>query len=313
MKVSVCGTVKNEEGSIGGLLEALLGQTKKPEEIVIVDGGSTDKTVEIIRHFQKKNGRIRLLVQKCSIAQGRNLAIELAKNDIIAMTDAGCIAHKDWLQEISEPFEYPEVDVVAGFYRMVGDTAFQKASSVFLGVLPSKFDINFLPSTRSIAFRKDIWELVGGFPENSVKTAEDTGFNFRLIKVGAKLARVKSALVEWGMPVLLGEFAKKIYEYASGDAKSKIWLFPKKGLSSHNIKALSIFARYILGIGLIIYFFSTPLFPIVWLGLVIYIFWAFRKVSVEFKDWKVGLWGIILQFVSDFAVMSGFVSGIFSR
>ena len=313
MKISVCGTVKNEEGTIASLLESLLGQTKKPDEIVIVDGGSTYKTVEIIRHFQKKDGRIRLLVQKCSIAQGRNLAVELAKNDIIAMTDAGCIAHKDWLEEISGPFEHPEVDVSAGFYKMVGDTPFQKAASVFLGVLPSKFDINFLPSTRSIAFRKDIWELVGGFPELSVKTAEDTGFNFRLIKVGARIARVKSALVEWGMPGTIREFGKKIYEYVRGDAKSKIWWFSKKGLSSHNIKALSIFARYILGIGLILFFFRTPLFPIIWLALATYIFWAFRKVFVEFKNWKVGMWGIILQFVSDFAVMRGFLSGRFGR
>lgn len=311
MKITVCITVYNEEGTIASLLDSLLAQTKKPEEIVIVDGGSSDKTVEIIRHYQKKDGRIRLLVQKCSIAQGRNLAVELAKNDIIAMTDAGCIARKDWLKEITGPFEHPEVDVVAGFYKMVGDSPFQKAASVFLGVLPSKFDINFLPSTRSTAFRKDIWELVGGFPESSVKTAEDTGFNFKLIKLGARLARVKSALVEWGMPASLGEFASKIYEYASGDAKSKIWWFPKKGLSSHNIKALSIFARYILGIGLVILTFRTPLFPIAWLGMAIYIFWAFRKVYVEFKNWKVGLWGIILQFVSDFEVMRGFLTGIF--
>ena len=49
MKVSVCITVFNEEGSIGELLDSLLKQTKKPGEIVIVDGGSKDKTVDVIR------------------------------------------------------------------------------------------------------------------------------------------------------------------------------------------------------------------------------------------------------------------------
>ena len=89
MNISICITTFNEEGSIGPLLDSLLAQTKKAEEIVIVDGGSTDKTVEIIRHYQKKDRRIKLLTEKCSRAKGRNIGIEIAKNEIIAITDAG--------------------------------------------------------------------------------------------------------------------------------------------------------------------------------------------------------------------------------
>src|SRR3972149_7809621 len=134
MKASVCITVFNEEGTIGPLLESLLVQSKKPDEVVIVDGGSRDKTVDIIRHFEKKDRRIKVLVQKCSRAQGRNIGVEIAKNDIIAVTDAGCIAQKDWLKKITEPLVNSEIDMVAGFYKMTGETPFQKAVSVFLGV-----------------------------------------------------------------------------------------------------------------------------------------------------------------------------------
>ena len=91
MKVSVCISVLSEEKSVGKLLESLLNQSKKPNEIIIVDGGSKDKTVEIIKHFQKKDKRIKLVKQRGNVAKGRNTSIEVAKNEIIAITDAGCV------------------------------------------------------------------------------------------------------------------------------------------------------------------------------------------------------------------------------
>jgi glycosyltransferase involved in cell wall biosynthesis len=311
MKVSVCITVFNEVGSVAKLLESLLHQSKKPDEIVIVDGGSTDKTVEIIHHFQKKDRRIRLLVQKSSPAEGRNLSVELAKNNIIAMTDAGCVIDKNWLKRIAEPFKNREVGIVAGFYKMTGDTVFQKAESAFLGVLPDDFDATFLPSARSIAFRKEIWMKVGGFPENKFATAEDTLFNYKAVEENVKFARVKNALVEWETPGSVAEFFNKIRNYAKGDAGSKVFRFPTKNLASHNIKALLIFARYLAGLLLFVFSFKTPLLAYVLiLFLFLYIFWAFRKVYIKFNDVKVGLWGIALQIISDFGVMLGFVEGI---
>lgn len=323
MKVSVCITTFNEEKSIGKLLDSLLSQSKKPDEIVIVDGGSKDKqslaggaskTVEIIRHFQKKDKRIKLLVQKCSRAQGRNLGVEIAKNDIIAITDGGCVAHRDWLEKITAPFVHKEVDISAGFYKMTGETPYQKAISVFLGVTPSKFGVDFLPSSRSIAFRKEAWERIGGFPERNVNTAEDTDFNYKAVKLGMKYARVKSAIVEWGMPQTFREGIKKFYEYAKWDGMYGIWWHPTQRLSSHNIKVIFVFMRYLAGITLVVLGVNSPLlWWIVGIGLIFYLFRAYRKVYLEFRDWRAGVWGSIIQFSSDFAVMLGFLRGIIGK
>jgi len=313
-KVSVCITVFNEQKSIEGLIRSLLNQSKKPNEIVVVDGGSTDRTVSIIRHLQKKYGGIKLLVENCTRAKGRNLAVELAKNEIIAITDADCTADKNWLKNITEPFEHKEIDIVAGFYNMCVDNSFQKAESVFLGVLPNKFGNDFLPSTRSIAFRKRIWEEIGGFPEGNNNSAEDTDFNYKAAKLGAKYARIKNALVEWRIPDNIQDFKEKIYNYASWDANYGIWWHPVKKFSSHNIKVLTVFARYLVGLTLIALSFKTP--SLLWLAfvlLILYILWAFRKVYMEYRDWRAGLWGIVLQFASDFVVMSGFISGMITK
>jgi glycosyltransferase involved in cell wall biosynthesis len=314
MNISLCITTFNEEGSIGSLLDSLLSQTQKPDEIIVVDGGSTDKTIEIINHYQKRFGRIKLLKEKCTRARGRNLGIEVAKNEIVAITDAGCVADKDWLRELVGPFIHKEVDISAGFYKMTGKNQLQKAMGVFFGVMPRNFDIHFLPSTRSMAFRKSAWEEVGGFPESRENSAEDTDFNYKAVKLGLKYARVKNAIVEWGMPESLTDFFYKIQSYAKWDVQYGIWWHPSQGLASHNIKALSVLLRYLVAISLL--FLSLKfvyLFPILIVLSLIYLIWSFRKVQVAFGDSKIGIYGPVLQITADFAVMSGFIKGIIGR
>jgi glycosyltransferase involved in cell wall biosynthesis len=313
MNISICIITLNEEGTIAALLDSLLDQSKKPDEIIIVDGGSTDKTIDIIRHYQRKSGKIKLMIEKSTRAGGRNIGIDVAKGDVIATTDAGCKIDKDWLKNLTAPFKTGRVDVAAGFYKMTGDTPFQKAESVYLGTTPRKFNKSFLPSSRSLAFTKKIWLELGGFPENIEGTVEDTMFNEKLLKIGAKISRVKDAIVEWGMPGDIKEFFWKVHGYARGDALTKIWIFPGKGITSHNIKSLSILLRYLLGLTLLLFSIKYPLL----LAYLIffhfaYSYWAYRKVYLEYGDRKVALWGPVLQTTSDIAVMSGFISGIIS-
>ncbi|MCX6704211.1 MAG: glycosyltransferase [Candidatus Woesebacteria bacterium] len=312
MNISICIITLNEEGVVATLLDSLLHQSKKANEIIIVDGGSTDKTIEIIRHYQKKFGGIKLLIEKSTRAGGRNIGIEIAKGDIIATTDAGCIADKNWLKNLTAPFATGRVDVSAGFYRMTGNSSLQKAESIYLGTRPRKFDRKFLPSSRSLAFTKKIWEELGGFPENIEGTVEDTMFNKNLLKHSAKISRVKDATVEWGMPDDIGEFFWKVFGYARGDALTKIWFFPGKGLASHNIKSIFILSRYILGLTILILSFKYHmLLPALVFLFLLYLIWAYRKIYIEFGDWKIALWGPMLQLTSDIGVMGGFLSGLF--
>lgn len=313
MKVSVCVTVYNEEDSVGKLLESLVHQSRKPDEIVIVDSKSTDSTEEIIKRFKSKHNfkNIKLIVEKCSRAEGRNLSIKHAKHNIIVMTDAGCVAKKDWLENITNSFSETSTKVVAGFYDMTGERSIQKSAKVFLGVLPEQFNENFLPSTRSIAFRRCVWKEVGGFPEKLDDTAEDTVFNLRLLNYNVKILCVKDARVEWVMPTHFKEIAHKMYSYAKGDARAGVVKFPSKGISSHNIKVILKLLRYIFFILLLIlglrmnYIF---IFLLVFL-LLLYSLYSFYKVFKKTGIIFAGLWGIVLQYTSDLTGIWGFVVG----
>lgn len=301
MTTSVCITVFNEEGSIAELLEALLGQTKKPDEITIVDAASTDQTLEIIKSFAKKVKRIKFISRKCSRAEGRNLSIELSTSSIIAMTDAGCLPHKDWLEKITTPFENKNAEVVAGFYTMTYRNDLQKAMQIYMGITPEKFTDNFLPSTRSVAFTREVWEKVGGFNENLTGAAEDTEFNYRLLKEGVKIRRVKNAIVEWGMAQSISEFYFSIINYAKGDAQTRIFSFPTKDIMSHNIHAIFVLLRSLIGVLVVTYSLvhDFTFLPVVLVTL--YLYSSFRKV---------GPWGVILQPISDFGVIMGFINGL---
>ena len=103
MNVSVVITCLNEEENIKSCIESLISQNyfKGQYEIIIVDGGSTDNTQDIINKLGNKNELIRLVVElKKGTAAGRNTGIRIARYNHIAFIDADCEAPQDWLDTL---------------------------------------------------------------------------------------------------------------------------------------------------------------------------------------------------------------------
>lgn len=218
MKVSLVTTVLNEEETIVDFLDSVAAQTRKPDEVIVVDGGSTDNTVQLIKSYPKLS--IKLLQKPGNIARGRNAGIKSSQNEIIAVTDIGCSLDKDWFKRIIEPLEDKEVQVVAGYYLPVAKTPVQKLMAVYTSVLPEDVDPKtFLPSSRSIAFRKKTWDKVGGYPEN-LNYAEDLVFARHLEKAGMKRVFVREALVYWPQKRTISEALRQVFRYASGDGQA---------------------------------------------------------------------------------------------
>mgnify|MGYP001032600466 CR=1 FL=1 len=102
VNVSVVITVRNEEDSILDLLNSLENQSLKPYEVIIVDGGSKDRTVEITKSFITSRNSFKLIVAEgANRSEGRNIGISAATSDIIAITDAGVIVDKHWLENLT--------------------------------------------------------------------------------------------------------------------------------------------------------------------------------------------------------------------
>ncbi|MBN1263772.1 MAG: glycosyltransferase [Candidatus Pacebacteria bacterium] len=315
MMASLVIVLLNEELSIPSLLLALERQTVKPDEIIFIDGGSIDKTTKIIKDWSRHKNNVKILIKRgVSIAGGRNFGISKASGEIIVHTDAGCIPHEDWFEKIIGPFSRMTVDVVSGFYNMIGSSSFQKCLLPYLGTHPKALIYkNFFPSTRSIAFKKKIWKKVGGFWERLDKAGEDTYFNYSIKKEGAISYFENRAMVDWVLPTDLWTAIKKFYFYAKGDAQTKIWWDSQKKLGTHNLKILTVFLRYLLGvIAICLAITNSKLVLLPFFLFSLYLIWIVSKNYYLVKIWQGIIWLPIIQICSDFAVMAGFVKGIIS-
>jgi glycosyltransferase involved in cell wall biosynthesis len=224
MRISVIVTVKNEAASLRRLLASLAAQTRAPDEVVICDGGSTDGTLDALRAETRLPLKV-IVRPGANISQGRNAAIAEATGEVIASTDAGVVLAPEWLQELVAPFENQtsQVSVVAGFFLPDARTAFEVAMGAT--VLPRLSEIRpetFLPSSRSVAFRKAAWQAVGGYPE-WLDYCEDLIFDFALRRRFGPFVFAPQAIAYFRPRGSLRAFFRQYYQYARGDGKADLF------------------------------------------------------------------------------------------
>lgn len=275
-KVSFITTVRNDPEGLKILLDSVKKQTRQPDEVVVIEAEKTNT----------------------NRSQGRNLGINQAKGEIIVVSDAGCTLNEKWLEEIAKPFEEPRVDVVAGYYEPIAKNIFQKCLACYTSVLPDQVKKErFLPSSRSIAFRKSAWEKAGGYPRN-LNYCEDLIFAERLKKAGCRFQFVPKALVYWPQRKNLKGAFKQFFDYASGDVQAHYW--------PHLKKISLVYLRYFLAFLLLYY----SLYPILYTLLALYWFWAVAKNYRYVRHPLAIAWLPVLQLTADMAVMLGALKGL---
>ena len=228
MNVSLVLTVLNEERTIRELLASISRQTQRPDEVVIIDAGSTDGTVAAIEDFKKNDPSLAIVTKVVpgNRSVGRNAAIQLARNEIVAVTDAGCVLDPDWLQRITEPFRRtPPARVVGGWYRPNVRTPWEHALATTLNfnvrnVRPG----SFLPSSRSIAFTKESWSAAGGYPEQVADTSEDTLFDLAIRSHHIPIEFAPTAVVSWTLDQTVRRFYDRIRRYSFSDGQYRLML-----------------------------------------------------------------------------------------
>ncbi len=294
LKVSLCITVFNEEKHIGRLLESIAHQTRTPDEVVIVDGGSTDETVGGITNYELRIKNLKILTKKGNRAVGRNEAIVQAKGNIIAITDAGCELDSHWLEALIKPFTDPKTHVVSGYYAGKPKNVFEKSLVPYVLVMPDRVNPSlFLPSTRSMAMKKSVWEQMGGFPE-AYRWNEDYVFSKQLVENNIPIVFAQKAIVYWFPRETFWGAWKMFYAFAKGDAQSRIF----------RPKVLFLFLRYIIGLYLL---YTAFWLAVVWFA--VYLVWAVIKNYKYVGNLQAIIYLPLLQLCADSAVMAGTIKG----
>jgi len=223
-RITVVIPTLNNEKDIGECLEALQKQTYKDFEVLLVDGYSKDKTVEIGKKYGAKivydDGHTR--------AHACNTALKHVNTPYIAFTDADCIPLPNWLEEIMKEFEKRDIAGVGGpNYAPPSDNDFAKAVDVVYSsrivtgtsrygkIYGETREVEHNPGCNA-AYRTDILKEVGF--DDDLPTAEDVVADYKIIKKGGTLCFTPKAVVWHHRRDNLKGFWRQIYRYGLGRA-----------------------------------------------------------------------------------------------
>jgi glycosyltransferase involved in cell wall biosynthesis len=307
MKVSLIITVLNEARSLPVLLDSIAAQTRQPDEVVICDGGSSDRTIDLLR--SERRFPLRVIERPGSnISQGRNAAIAEASGDVIASTDAGVRLDPQWLERLVAQDHFSRAHAVAGFFLPDGHTPFEIAMGAT--VLPQLDDVQpekFLPSSRSVAFTKAAGQAVGGYPE-WLDYCEDLIFDFALLEKYGPFAFAPEAIAYFKPRGSLKSFFRQYYLYARGDGKANLWL------KRHLIR----YGTYLIGVPAIaLLSMIRPWFLLLYvIGAVLYLKRPYQRLIPMLRSLNrsgqlraIG-WVPIIRVAGDIAKMIGYPIGV---
>lgn len=115
MSISVIVITLNRAESLQEALRSLIRQERQPDEVIVVDNGSTDNTKEVVLNFKDKLNIKYVYEVQSGIPYARNAGIRNATKDIIAFIDDDCVADRNWLKYLEIPFiKDPHIGVVGG-------------------------------------------------------------------------------------------------------------------------------------------------------------------------------------------------------
>jgi glycosyltransferase involved in cell wall biosynthesis len=208
--LSVIIPVYNGEKTIGKCLSPLLVQSRKPDEIIVVDDGSDDRTADIVKTFKK----VTLLRQEHKgPAAARNLGAKKAKGNILLFTDSDCIPDKEWVSEMAKPFESKETAGAQGRYKTIQKGIIARFVQL---EIEDRYDrmkkrkyIDFIGSYAA-GYRKSAFLEFSGFDEAfPLASGEDPELSFKLAKAGHKMVFNDRAVVYHNHVDSLGAYLKQ--------------------------------------------------------------------------------------------------------
>ena len=281
-KFTLVSTVFNEAQRLQESINDIEKQLLVPDEIVIVDAGSKDGTIEILKKWQAQSKiKINVIVQNgCNVAQGRNLAIENASHELIVSTDFGCRYHENWLFSIVSLFDDPDIEVVGGNYSSREEdmtSLAAKCGFVLANGYQLDVDESFIPSSRSIAYYKYVWEQVGRYPEWLTLAADDLVFGMLFHKKKFRYTVVKDPYVYWGRHKSFKAYGKEAFRYGLGDGEAMV---NYRNFISNSIETL---LRY--GLFICLFLIVLGVFSGWWILLVILFLPGLRSYYFAFRRW----------------------------
>ncbi len=178
MKVSIVIPTLNEENYVGFVLSDIARQTRRADEVIVVDGKSEDATASVVDRFPG----VDLLIGAPPVANQRNLGGRKASGDILIFLDADVRLSETFLEGFLERIEQRNLDIACPLYMPYRSTLLIKTIHAYINVVFVALQ-KALPygAGHCIAVKREIFQQSPGFDPN-LKIGEDVALVRKLSK-----------------------------------------------------------------------------------------------------------------------------------
>lgn len=316
--VSIVIPVKNE----GQLLEKCLKSIREmnyPDEkyeIIISDGLSTDNTREVAESFGAKV----VTNEKMTVSPGRNVGFEASKGELIAFTDADCVADKNWIRNAIAYFKDNEIACVGGPNLTPKDDApFGKAVSFIIGHplfaagsihainLKEKKFVDSIPGCNAI-YKREALEKVMPIVDDLL-TCDDTQMNRKILDQGYKLLYTPDTFVWHYRRHTPNNLYKQMYRYSIG--RLQVGKRDKRMINLIHI-AVGFSIPFFLLLSIALFLFDASSFRLLFLCATGALLFIGNDARVAWKSLKVGAWAPLVILIIMTAWSTGFLRELIS-
>jgi biofilm PGA synthesis N-glycosyltransferase PgaC len=265
MKISILIPCHNEEKSIRACIQSCLDQTRAPDQILVVNDGSTDGSRLVLSEFGEKIEVLNIPIATGNKSYAQERGLSLITGDIFIATDGDTVLDPKLVQSVEEKFiEQPDIVAVCGYVKSLKHnwlTACREIEYVIgqnlFKVAQAYLDAIFVIPGCSGAFRTKTFRDVIHFDHDTL--TEDLDFTYKFHELGLRIAYAKDAVAYTQDPATLGSYINQMRRWYSGG-----WQNLRKHFrvirQPNNVFQLSM--NYIEGFVFSIAFFLSPLLNI---------------------------------------------------
>jgi GT2 family glycosyltransferase len=227
--VSVVVPILNAASNLVTLCSALAALAPQPEEILLVDNGSTDDGPQRLSEFARTHRLCPVHVlrePRRGASAARNAGVAAARGQIVAFTDADCAPTADWLSKLGDPFLDPQVGAVAGSVEGAVSRStlplFCALYTLRLGSEPARLD-RWTPwtggfPTANLAVRRETLDALGGFDTSVELYGEDYDLCARIYERDLRIVYLPAATVTHHHRATVPSIARQAYGFGRSHA-----------------------------------------------------------------------------------------------
>ena len=241
--VSIVIPMMNEAHNIAAALSAVVANRYPRErmEVIVVDGGSTDDTLSVVRSFSDKL-RLKVIVEQgCTVYRALNIALAASVGDVFVRVDARSVIPTNYISACLKNLSQAGVKCVGGVQEQYGVNPTGEAIAIAtghpLGVGGAAFRLGkqsgYVDTVYLGCYPKSVFQEIGQYDDDGRVVSEDSMFNKRLRDQGGKIFLDHTLRVKYPAKSSLAALVRQYFTY--GGAKAHVWLKYRALTSSRQI------------------------------------------------------------------------------